>query len=929
MNWRVSDLDGLTLISNSDAHSPFKLGREANRFNTEFSYKGIKDALKTGDPEKFLGTFEYYPEEGKYHLDGHRKCNVRLWPHKTIAQQGICPVCSKPVTLGVLYRIEELADRPQGVKPPQHHTFASMVPLTDILSELLKKGPQTKTVLRAYASLLEALGPELDILHKHDPETLARSGMPFFSEAIRRMRHKEIQVNPGFDGEFGKIQIFKPGEREKLAGQKTLFSTTTSRPQHPKKQPRPRAAKPHPKPKARARKTKTIAVQAPKTSAELNPAQREVVEHDQGPLLIVAGPGTGKTRTLTHRIAYLIKTRKVPAKSILAVTFTHKAAQEMKARLKKLLDPTQPLPQAATLHAFCLQILSADPEQSPRAIIDDVEQEHLIQEAAQAVVAQGTPVDMPIPRLKKRIMGLKQQIIGPYDSLADEVKEEDVAAIAMTYRQYQHLLEIHKRWDYEDLIFKSVKLLESDARTRKAYQNMYPYVFIDEYQDLNQGQYRLIKALSPLGRELCAIGDPNQAIYGFRGSDVSYFNLFKTDFPDARLVYLARNYRSTQTILEASNQIIKTDLPNPTKVKTFSQIDGLRTVHILQSRTDRAEAVAIGKSIERLVGGTGFHAIDFGKVDGNPETDALSFKDFAVLYRTRAQGETIAPIFEKAGLPFQIANRQGRYQDGVQGGLLSLLRVVMETGTYLDFKNIINKMGGGIGSKTWRSFKTWGFENQYDLNQALHHARRLPITGMQRAQQSKLHAFIRLLEQLKTETSALTGATKVRYLLEKTKLRQHQKKDAAGDHDLRHLLDAADRFGRQTDAMLAHLALESDTDLYDAKTEKVALMTLHAAKGLEFPVVFIVGCEDDYLPYRRSDKASVDVDEERRLFYVGMTRAQHQLYLSWAQTRRIYGKKTKRSLSPFVHDIEARLKTLAQAASHGKQAAGQTQLELF
>ncbi len=654
-----------------------------------------------------------------------------------------------------------------------------------------------------------------------------------------------------------------------------------------------------------------------------------MVEHDQGPLLIVAGPGTGKTRTLTHRIAYLVKTRKVPAKSILAVTFTHKAAREMQARLEKLLDPTQPLPLAVTFHSFCLMILSTDPALSPRAIIDDAEQEHLIHEAAQTVVAQGTPVAIPTQRLKNRIMGLKQQIIGPYDSLVDVVKEEDLAAIAMTYRQYQQLLELHECWDYEDLIFKSVKQLESDERTRNGYQNMYPYIFIDEYQDLNQGQYRLIKALSPKGRELCAIGDPNQAIYGFRGAEVFYFNRFKTDFPDARLVHLARNYRSTQTILEASNQVIKTDYPNQTKVKTYSQIDGMRTIHIMQSPTGKAEAVAIGKSIERLVGGTGFHAIDFGKVDGNPMTDTLSFKDFAVLYRTRAQGETIAPIFDKAGIPFQIANRRARYQDNVLGGLLSLLKMVQETGTYLDFKYVINKIGEGIGSKTWQSFKSWGFENEYDLKKALHHARRLPITGMQRAQQSKLHVFIGFLERLKTETSALTGAAKVRYLVENTKLRQHLKEDGAMDDDLRHLLDAADRFGHRTDAMFAHLALESDTDLYDSKTEKVALMTLHAAKGLEFPVVFIAGCENEYLPYYRSDRASVNVEEERRLFYVGMTRAQDQLYLSWAQTRQMYGKKSIRVLSPFVQDIEARLKTQAETGTKRTRPGGQTQLALF
>ncbi len=180
MNWRVSSLDGLTLVSNSDAHSPFKLGREANRFNTEFSYNGIRSALKTGDPDKFLGTYEYYPEEGKYHLDGHRKCKVRQWPQETITQGGLCPVCNKPLTRGVLYRVEALADRPLGAKPRQHHPFASMLPLTDILSELLQKGPMTKTVQRTYASLLAEFGSEFDILHKHDTDDPRHRGRAIY-----------------------------------------------------------------------------------------------------------------------------------------------------------------------------------------------------------------------------------------------------------------------------------------------------------------------------------------------------------------------------------------------------------------------------------------------------------------------------------------------------------------------------------------------------------------------------------------------------------------------------------------------------------------------------------------------------------------------------------------------------------------------------
>ena len=223
MNRQVSGLDGLTLVSNSDAHSPLKLGREANIFNTDLSYKSIKSALKTGDPKRFLGTFEFYPEEGKYYLDGHRKCDVRLWPEKTRKLNGVCPVCYKPLTLGVLYRVEELADRPEATKKARNPPFYSIIPLVEILSEILKVGPGSKKVMGNYHALLDKLGPEISILNTLKIKTIETAGIPLLGEAIARMRRNEVVVLPGYDGEFGVIKVFGPHERENLLGQKTLF----------------------------------------------------------------------------------------------------------------------------------------------------------------------------------------------------------------------------------------------------------------------------------------------------------------------------------------------------------------------------------------------------------------------------------------------------------------------------------------------------------------------------------------------------------------------------------------------------------------------------------------------------------------------------------------------------------------------------------
>jgi DNA helicase-2/ATP-dependent DNA helicase PcrA len=236
MNWRVSALDGLTLVSNSDAHSPMKLGREANLFDTDLSYTAIRSAMESGDPEKFLGTFEFYPEEGKYHLDGHRKCNVRSWPKQTRKQGGMCPVCEKPLTLGVLYRVEELSDRKEGEKPDRHHPFYNTVPLVEILSEVLKVGPASKKVTGTYRLLIEKLGPEFDILTTLKKETIDDAGVPLLGEAISKVRRSEIDLIPGFDGEFGKIKIFSQDERNRLLGQKSLFIAGASEPPCGKKE---------------------------------------------------------------------------------------------------------------------------------------------------------------------------------------------------------------------------------------------------------------------------------------------------------------------------------------------------------------------------------------------------------------------------------------------------------------------------------------------------------------------------------------------------------------------------------------------------------------------------------------------------------------------------------------------------------------------
>jgi len=672
MNWRVSGLDGLTLVSNSDAHSPFNLGREANIFNTDLSYPNIISAIKSGNPGEFLGTFEFYPEEGKYHLDGHRKCKVCLKPDQSIANNGLCNVCGKPLTLGVLYRVEELADRPEGLKPEKSLPYYSIVPLAEILSEILNVGPKSKKVQRKYMAALESLGPEFKILHKLSIKDVEKAGIPLLGEAVNRMREKRVTVFPGYDGEYGKVKIFRQGEKEKLLGQKQLFivpEKTTSLVADSLVKPGQyqKICKIPKKP------DQTKYSKQKQTVAPLNKDQLKAVKYKKGPLLIVAGPGTGKTLTLTHRIAYIIRERKVSTENILAVTFTNKAAREMRDRLLLLIDSSKELPEVTTFHSFCFKILKDLNNDKNYTIIDDYDRKALITEAIKQAEIKGNKVSTKPSTLLNMIVFAKQNILSPQDNLK-EINESELEELSAIYKEYQNILSIQELYDYEDLIFNLVRLLESDMDFCKKYQDKYKHIFIDEYQDLNQGQYRIIKALTNPDSNICVIGDPDQSIYGFRGSDVRYFKNFLRDYPEAKAINLNQNYRSTETILEASYQTIKNyrdfnALGSAPRV--YSDIKGTKTINIIELVSEKAEAVAIGKIIEKMVGGIGFHSIDYGSVDSSCTKKQMGFSDFAVLFRSWIQSKIIADVFDKANIPYQIISRENVFNSKGVSELLS------------------------------------------------------------------------------------------------------------------------------------------------------------------------------------------------------------------------------------------------------------------
>ncbi|CAB1056598.1 Endonuclease Q, cleaves 5' to damaged DNA bases / ATP-dependent DNA helicase UvrD/PcrA-like protein [Olavius sp. associated proteobacterium Delta 1] len=917
MNWRVSGLDGLTLVSNSDAHSPMNVGREANLFNASLSFDDIKSALKSGDPDKFPATFEFYPEEGKYHLDGHRNCEVRLWPQKTKRYGGKCPVCGKGLTLGVLYRVQELADRRENEKPPKRPAYHSIIQLADILSEILMVGSNSKKVQKNYQAVLNQLGSEFDILHRLTMDDIEKAGIPLLAEAIRRMRHKEIDVLPGFDGEYGQVKIFKNQEREQLQGQKTLFSI----PQAESSSQPAKSESPNTPQQDAAIINSSDPVNAPAAidtgnpdtpvpAVQLNHDQRRAVEYSGGPLLIVAGPGTGKTRTLTHRIAYLINEKKVLPQHILAVAFTNKAAQEMGERLSALIGGSRKLPLVATFHALCFKILN-EQKVKPSGIIDEDHRRALIAEAVRYVKAAGHQFALKPNKILNRIMDAKQQVLDPAEFATLNRNDPQDRIISNIYKVYQRLLAIQGYCDFEDLIFNVVKLLEAKAGQRRKYRDQFQHIFVDEYQDLNPAQYRIIRALVPEAdavRDLCVIGDPDQSIYGFRGSDVTLFNRFKNDYSNSAEIKLTRNYRSTETILSASFQVIKGHRIQSSDIRTYSELGGVKTISILELVNEKAEAECIARVIEQQIGGTGFHSIDTGTVKDANLAKPYSYSDFAVLYRTHDQHRAIAEIFEKRGIPFQIASRETVLDPAGLPELISYLKIIEGNGGFFDYDKILKIARPGLGKKALDQFKNWCFQNRFSLQEGLIKVNRFPIPGMASAKQQKLNDFSNHIEHYKTELTGLSVVDKLQFLQKKTKLSGMLSNDVNTQEAFVRLLDYADRFNGNTTDFFAATALHTDTDTYAPAVEKVSLMTMHASKGLEFPVVFIAGCEETLIPYRRPDREENDIRQERRLFYVAMTRAMERLYLTHAKKRRIHGRHFDRNLSQFVEDIEKQLK---------------------
>ncbi len=905
MNWRVSSLDRFTLVSNSDAHSPPILGREACAFETELDYFAIRRALETG--EGYRGTVEFFPEEGKYHLDGHRACGVRLEPAETRRAEGLCPQCGKPLTVGVMHRVEQLADRPEEARRERTDPYRCLVPLPEVLSEIHGVGPKSRTVEQAVSDLVARLGPEIDILERLPLEDVAREADPLFLEALSRLRAGKVRREAGYDGEYGVIRLFEPDEIRgravvaPLFGPRSLPDSTgisgTGGSAPPKPSP-PRPSSPGlppaltgeerpspPQPSSPAPSLPTTpgeegdkyGNQLPLLSSSslsslfpspgevgregagegpgvrvragagtslldaLDPEQRSAAEITDGPLLIVAGPGTGKTRTLTHRMAHLIAERGAAPESCLAVTFSRRAAAEMEERLAALLPGAADHLRVTTFHGLGLTLL----------------REH----AGDAGLAPDFRVATPEERTVI-VRGLFDLSPSKADHCLEEIGRarrlgSNDPVLAKRITLYEGALERRGLLDFDDLLLKPLALLQGRPDLAALYRERFRWISIDEYQDIDALQYALIRLLAPPAANLCAIGDPDQSIYGFRGADVGFFLRFREDYPAARVVELTRNYRSTSTLVAAACQAIRPASLVPDRRLVAVRDGAAERVVIQGAASERAEAELVVHTLERLLEGTSYFSLDSGRVKPGetPGTaPELSFGDVAILYRTEAQAAPLIEALGRAGMPFQKrSHRPLTEQSGA--------------------RDLITAMRTRIATKDGCRIET-------------------------------------LLEGALAELGSAAGSTDRTALLAAAEL----------------LRPLALRSGHDFDALLAAAALGGEVEAWDPRAERISLLTLHAGKGLEFPVVFLVGCEDGLLPLTWSESAAEDLAEERRLFFVGITRACSRLFLFHSRKRSTRGETRETRPSPFLADLEEALLDRRQQPELGPRGPEQLRL---
>lgn len=875
MNWRVSALDRFHLISNSDAHSPAKLGREANLFDIELSYDGLSDAISNG--KGLAGTIEFFPEEGKYHFDGHRKCGLCISPSETAQYGNKCPVCGKKITIGVLNRVEQLADREEGYILPTGRPFESLVPLLEVIGASTGISPAGKKAMEQYEHLTKALGSEFSILREIPVEDIRKTAGPLIAEGIQRLRSGQVERTPGFDGEYGKIGLLTPEDISGLEGQISLFTTAELQ-----------ALSKSPKEKITGREGYGNAGQSgnagrnesggpdnisgqnsnnsqnsnsgkngsegpdcgsgqkpaaptenlhssddalqPAHALTLNERQQKAAAQTGRRIAVIAGPGAGKTKTLIARLHYLLDVREIPPEEITAVTFTNKAAEEMRARMdgrnlsgktdkKRIKSSEKPAVQIGTFHAICSRFLQN--VGLSFMIADTGLQTELVEKALLEFERKDSPSG-----LLRELSGIKNGLVQ-----ADEKNRR-------IYEYYQKLLLESGAMDYDDLLLETLKILKGlseDAPERKRFS----YLLIDEFQDINPLQYQLMTEWSRGGQELFVIGDPDQSIYGFRGCNPNIFRHLAAESPDLITTRLEENYRSAPDILQAALGVISHNEGDPRSMTARKA--GRRPVRIAVVEDERREAIFVAKEINRQIGG--IDMLDTEQSETGVERPIRGFSDIAVLYRTHRQAALLEKCLRQEGIPYQVAGRED-------------------------------------------------FLNEREVRATLYFFYQALYPGEKAAES--------LCQKLLSHWLKESPEEQLSYLTEKyrKKIRKTRPLKLLEEWNGEINFENKEAIKKLTDMSVLHFTMEDflrtltfgeDGDVKrnggrKFTSDAVTLMTLHGSKGLEFPVVFLYGMDKGRFPLEFGGANAADaIEEERRLCYVGMTRAEEELILVCGQ----------------------------------------------
>lgn len=654
--------------------------------------------------------------------------------------------------------------------------------------------------------------------------------------------------------------------------------------------------------------------------AGLNEAQLEAVTTVDGPVLVVAGPGSGKTRVLTHRVAYIIENAGVSPWNILAVTFTNKAAREMRDRLVNLVGEDAHKLTVGTFHATCVRILRRDAHMidvDPRfTIYDDGDQMDLIR---RTMSEMNLDTKRFSPRaVLSRISAAKSRFVNPKE-FEEQVADYWEEIVSRIYPVYQSTLRRNRALDFDDLLGETLRLFDENPDVLERYQDLYRYTLVDEYQDTNHVQYRLVKALSDGSRNICVVGDPDQSIYGWRQADIRNILDFKRDYPDASEIHLELNYRSTSSIVGAADSIIKA---NRQRIERDLRTDNSAgdKIRIHEAYDETQEASFVVGEIRRLVA-----------------TGEYRYQDCAVMYRTNAQSRALEESFVRSELPYQIVGGTRFYERKEIKDAMAILRIIANPQDGVSFQRVLNNtaLGKGIGARTLELLNGWASVNERSLYDAIAAAAgqsHLPPPEVSNRAANLLYNVHQTILRLIDQSTQVHLSKLFDLAIEDTGFAAQFRETADPDMierwenvlQLRGVLTGYDELREEIalETFLEESALVAGQDTLEDDENQVTLITLHAAKGLEFPIVFLIGAEEGILPHARSLDAENQVEEERRLFYVGVTRAMRRLYITYAFRRAMFGQSDVSFRSRFIESIPP---DLIEAPTEKPSRASQTQ----